>query len=162
MIFMRWMCVLAVIAAGVLTGCDGSNGFDESSQAPASRIAPKSGWMVQARGVQNADYAIDGNPSTYATTPEGYREAALTIDLGEPSLFNMLVVDHGDEADGFARRLVISTSMDGQTYKRRAIAPGNRVVSNVCIVTPVLARYVRIEVIESWWQPWSVAEIQLK
>ena len=154
MILMRWMCALVVITAAVVAGCDESDGLGE--------LTPKSAWTVQARGVQNPDYATDGDPNTYATTPEGYRDAALTVDLGEPSLFNMLVIDHGDYEDGYAQRLVVSTSMDGQTYKRRAIAPGNRVVSNVCIVTPVLARYVRIEVVESWWHPWSIAEIQLK
>ena len=63
---------------------------------------------------------------------------------------------------GFAQRVGVSTSLNGQSYTRRAIAPGNRRVTIVCIVTSVLARYVRIEAMQPGTRAWSVAEVQLK
>ena len=154
------LCWLVLLVAAA--GCEGDPAFDPAAQAAAAGIAPRSQWQVRGRGVDNAELAIDGNMATRATTSSSYRDAALTIDLGDPSLFNMLVLEHGAEGMGFAQRVGVSTSLDGQSYTRRAIAPGNRRVTIVCIVTPVLARHIRIEAMQPGQRPWSLAEIQLK
>ncbi len=154
------LCMLILIVAAV--GCEDDPAFDPAAQAAAAGVTPRSQWQVRGRDIQDAELAIDGNMATRATTSSSYGSAALTIDLGDPSLFNMLVLEHGSDDMGFAQRVGVSTSLDGQSYTRRAIAPGNRRVTIVCIVTPVLARYVRIEAMKPGQRPWSLAEVQLK
>jgi len=147
----------------LLAGCNGDGAFDPEAQSAAAGVPSRDQWALRARGVDNPELAADGNMSSRATTSStSYRGATLTIDLGGPSLFNMVVIDHGPDEKGYAQRVGVATSLNGETYTRRAIAPGNRRVTIVCIVTPVLARYVRIEAMLPGTRAWSLAEIQLK
>lgn len=154
------LCWLVLITT---VGCPGGGNFDPEAQSAAAGITPRADWTCRGQGVDNPAAAIDGNMESRATTPSvSYRGATLTVDLGGPSLFNMVVIDHGSDPMGFAQRVAVSTSRNGESYTRCAIAPGNRRVTIVCIVTPVLARYVRIEAMQPGTRAWSVAEIQLK
>ncbi|MHC4986325.1 MAG: discoidin domain-containing protein [Planctomycetota bacterium] len=157
------LTVLVVVALAAI-GCNGGGEgpFDQNAQAPASSISPRPSWSISGQGVSNDAAAIDGDLSTRAVTASGYEEASLTVDLGKPCLFNLIVIDHGDHETGYAERLAVLTSMDGLEYTRQKVASGQRGRTWIALVTPVMARYVRIEVVRPHWQPWSVAEVQIK
>ena len=153
-----------VLAALAAVGCNGGGQgpFDSDAQVPASSISPRSSWSASGQGLSNDAASIDGDLATRATTASGYEEASLTIDLAKPCLFNLIAIDHGDHETGYAQRLAVLTSMDGREYTRQKVAPGQRGTTLIALVTPVMARYVRIEVVRPHWQPWSVAEVQFK
>jgi len=154
---------MAALMALAAAGCEDSPSHGGNPVGPrtAAMVTPRSSWQVRARGVDSPEAAVDGSTATRAMAPEGYRSATLTIDLGQPCMLNMVTIDHGPDEMGFAQRVGVSTSMDGRTYTRRAVAPGNRRVTIVCIVTPVLARYVRIDALRANWTSWSLAEITI-
>jgi len=112
--------------------------------------------------VENPGHAIDGNINTAAIGASRGRAASLVVDLGKPGTFNMVVIDHGRNALGFAREVEVYTSLDGKSFKRRYRALGTRRVSTFCLMEPVLARYVRLDAVEAGDQPWSLAEIHLQ
>ena len=102
---------------------------------------------------------IDGNINTIAISPNSDGRGTLTIDLGKPCMFNMIVVEHGANEFGFARRVAVSTSLDGQAFTQRYTGHGTRRVTILCPATPMLARYVRLQAVVAGDQPWSVAEV---
>ena len=154
------LAVLMCLAVGCGGGADGP--FDPNAFVPGSRISAKTMWSASGEGLSDAHAAIDGNVGTAAQAPEGYQNAALTIDLGEQCFFNMIGIAHGQEEHGFAKVLAVLISSDGRTYTRLKLAPGQRDTTIISLIQPVLARYVRIEVVRPHWQAWSIAEVQLK
>ena len=152
--------VLAVALAACVLGCDGTTGYPEDRMQPAAEVTPRAGWRaVEATGVQNAELTFDGEESSAASTSSGYRGATLTIDFGKVCLFNQIILHHGPAEMGFARRIAVSTSMDGKTFRKRFDGPGTRKVSIFSLVAPALGRYVRLQVVQPGAQPWSIGEV---
>lgn len=151
---------LMCLAVGCGGGADGP--FDPNAFVDASDISAKETWTISGEGLSDPYAAIDGNMATAAQAPEGYQQAALTIDLGELCQFNMIGIAHGAEEHGYAKVLAVLISRDGRTYTRQKLAPGLRATTIISLIEPVLARYVRIEVVRPHWQAWSVAEVQFK
>jgi len=149
-----WMAALA--------GCDAAPIYGDGESAKAiGTIPPRSGWTATGT-VQNAANAVDGNINTIAVAAQGSAGAQVTIDLGKPGLLNMMAVDHGRNEFGYARQLAVSTSLDGQRFTRRYTAGGTRRVSTYLLLTPILCRYIRLEVLVPGDQPWSVAEVYVQ
>lgn len=148
---------VAFLAAMMLAGCENSI-TDETGQAPGSVITPRQTWRAMG-DVQNPSLAIDGSVSTAATTTGSYDNASITVDLGKPCIFNLIQIEHGSDEQGYARRASVLVSIDGEKYERVAEASGTRRVTNINLITPTLARYVRIQATISGPRPWSIAEI---
>ena len=147
-------------SAAIVPGCV-ENIYDNQGKAQAAMITPRQQWRVEG-DVNDPAYAIDGLLSTASTTGYDYDNATVTIDLGKICLFNMVVIDHGENENGFCRRLAMLTSTNGKTFIRRKIAPGNRRVSIICLISPILARYVRLQAISQGQEPWALAEIHMQ
>ena len=146
---------------GLLLGACTSTWSPDGPRAPAAAVSPRSSW--KARGnVAGAAEAIDGNPTTAAVTGRQSKQAYITIDLGKPCVFNMVAVQHGADQFGFARRLGLWTSLDGQNFTKHHEAPGTRRITYMLTVRPILARYVKLQVVTAGARPWSVAEIHLQ
>lgn len=155
----RAICTLLTLGGLLLGGC--ASTWDHARRAPAAAISPRSSW--KARGsVSDAEGAIDGNPTTAAVTGRQYQQAYITIDLGKPCVFNMVAVQHGADQFGFARRLGLWTSLDGQTFTKIHEVPGTRRITYILPIKPILARYVKLQVVTAGVRPWSVAEIYLQ
>jgi len=118
-------------------------------------------WRAEG-SLRNPQLAIDGNLSTAAVSEPLYAGAFLTIDLGKPCLFNMVVLDHGSDEHGHARKVALLTSMDGKSYTRQLVASGTRRVTTLSAITLILARYVRLQAAVPGDQPWSIAEVYLQ
>jgi len=143
-------------------GCNPSELYvgEQRSFAPGA-ITAKRRWRVSG-GLGDVRAATDGSAETVAVSGRN-SNAALTIDLGEACMFNMVVVDHGASGrDGYAGRLAVSASIDGRNFTRLASVPGTRRVTLVNIITPHLARYVRLQVVGRGPEPWSVAEVHIQ
>ena len=153
-------CFLAVCGLLVLAGCDGGSDSGGTGAAPGSDIPPRNIWRASGDLNQPAN-AIDGSPSTAAVSAPGTVNAHLLLDLGRPAIFNRIVIEQGDEY-GFPQKLAVWTSLDGQNYTLQAEVPGKRRVTNVSLVGPVLARYIRLQAVVPGEKPWSIAEIVLQ
>jgi hypothetical protein len=106
--------------------------------------------------------AIDGDINTTAVAVGGNTGATVTIDLGRSSVFNMIILTHGQREWGFATQLTVSTSLDGRRFTEQATTPGCRKVSYVPLFKPVRARYIRIQASRPGSQPWALAEILIQ
>jgi hypothetical protein len=150
--------LLALALAGwALGGCGGElTGTD-----PASSITPRSQWRAFG-DLPAIRRIIDGSRATAAATGRHYDNASFTIDLGKPCLFNMVGIEHGPDEFGFCRRVALWTSLDGESYTKVHEAPGTRKVTFLVTVTPVLARYLRLQAAIPGERPWSVAEVLLR
>jgi len=152
------LACLAVTAAGCGVGpiypADGP-------KAPAAAITHRRQWKVSGE-LRDPEKAADGTLYTAAIGDHLRSGAGITIDLGKPCVFNMVVVDHGRNEMGFCRRLVLLSSMDGRTFERQYAVPGTRRMTTLCLISPVLARYIRIEAVIPGDQPWSVAEVYVQ
>jgi hypothetical protein len=74
--------------------------------------------MVDEQGRSDGVMALtDGNPLTawQSAGPQAGHET-LTLSLNEPAPLSALVVTHGPYRGGFARRLVVETSLDGRAW----------------------------------------------
>ena len=152
--------VLAVVLAACVVGCDGTTGYPEGRTQPAAQVTPRAEWRAaEATGVQNAELAFDNDESSAASASGGYQGATLTIDFGKVCLFNQIVLHHGPKEMGFARRIAVSTSLDGRTFRKRFDGPGTRRVSIFSLVAPALGRYVRLQVVQPGAEPWSIGEV---
>lgn len=158
----KWSIVFVFLAfcSACSAGCLGPL-YHEGPRAPAAAISARSTWVVFG-DLMGPEKAIDGNFSTAAVSEVSGNNNTITIDLGKPCLFNMVVIEHGRNEFGFSRRVALLTSMDGQDFTHRHDAPGTRGVTILCVVRPILARYVRLQVIEPGRQQWTVAEIYLQ
>jgi len=134
---------------------------EDHTRLAIGAVPDRRGWKAGGT-LTDAPNAIDGNLHTAAVANDGTEPASLVIDLGKAGFFNMIVVDHGREEFGFARRVVIQTSMDGKTFEQQYAAAGTRRVSNFLLVTSVLARFIRLEAVVPGTKPWSVAEVHVQ
>lgn len=125
-------------------------------------LSPHSQWRATSADVTNAAGAVDGDLDTVAVSGSGSRGHAITIDLGRPCLFNMVNVDHGTSDGGQCGRVALQTSIDGRNYTLRKTVPGMRRITNICIIRPTLARYIRIEIAERGSGPWRIAEVYVR
>ena len=125
-------------------------------------VSPCTSWAITGDHMNNVQWAIDDVLVTAATSDAYYTSAAVTVDLGKPCVFNMVVLDHGIERDGYARRTAVYISMDGKNYQYQYAVPGTRRVTILNWVTPVMARYVRVQAIAPGDRPWSIAELYVQ
>ena len=149
---------VALVAAGAV-GCGSPYVVDR--QFAAGALTPRSRWKASGP-LKDPAKALDGNDTTAAVSEPYYNDVALTIDLGEVCVLNMITIDHGPDEMGFCIRIAAETSLDGENFVRRAEAPGTRRATFISMVTPVLARYVRLKVVAQGEKPWSVAEVHLQ
>ena len=156
---MRLAIRLLPILLATASGC--GPGYGQGQRFAPRCLADRTLWSASGTLEQPAA-AIDGTPSTAAVAPTAGGPRQLTIDLGEPCLFNMIVIDHGDDEFGFCRSVALQTSADGRKFDQHAVVPGNRKVTVICNVTPVLARYVRLKAVVPGDRPWSIAEVYLQ
>ncbi|MGC9454976.1 MAG: discoidin domain-containing protein [Phycisphaerae bacterium] len=152
---------VAAIAALLPLGCNGGESAPAIANPPAASVSPPSQWNVTG-DLRPADAIADGNPATIAVSDQQYRGAQVTIDLGKPCLFNMVVLDHGRRQMGFCRRMSVLTSIDGKDFEHRLSLPGTRQVTTACLLTPVLARYVRLRADVPGDEPWSIATVRIR
>ena len=147
--------------AACLAGCVPTT-YQERRSSMGQAISPRDIWQ-KAGDLSDPPNAIDENLSTASISAEGYTSAAFTIDLGKQCLFNIVVLEHGNGHEfGYCRKVSVSTSRDGQRFIERAVAAGTRRVTTICMITPELARYVRIRAIEPGQRPWAIAEVHLR
>ena len=146
-----------LLAAAALTGCVDPGG-SEGAAPPGSLITPRQAWRAYG-DLRDTQKAIDGDISTAAVTGGSYANAHIVIDLGKLCLFNRIIVEHGPDEYGYPNRMAVYTSQDGQNFRLQCEAYGKRQVTNAMIVSPVLARYVKLVAVAPGARPWSVAEI---
>lgn len=125
------------------------------------RVSPRSGWRAFG-DLRNCGHAIDDNVGTAAVSGIAYQGAAITIDLGRPCQFNMIVLEHGVDEFGFCRRLAVYTSDDGRQFHRETEVPGLRRVTTVVLPVQALAQYIRLEATSEGNRPWSISEIHVQ
>ncbi len=157
---------LRVAAAGVLLGAMVGGCADPiysgSEPGTVASISPKSTWRAYG-DFHNAQYAVDGNVRTSAITGPSYDNAKLTIDLGKRCMFNLIILDQGpDDEMGFCRRVGVQISNDGVNFYQIYAASGTRRITYCPLITPTMARYVRLVAIVPGDRPWSIAEIYLE
>jgi len=153
-------CCLSLLVVPV--GCDPGPIYTDRDRRVDIGCVPDRGMWDAYGSVENPARAIDGNINTAATGVNRDRAASLVVDLGKPGTFNMVVIDHGRNAFGFAREVEVWTSLDGKSFKPRYRAMGTRRVSTFWLRRPVLARYVRLDAVLAGNEPWSLAEIHLQ
>lgn len=133
-----------------------------SHQSPAAvNISPYTSWAISG-DLNNPRAAIDDNIITAATSNAYYTTAQITLDLGKPCVFNTVVLDHGIDRDAYARRTAVYISMDGRNFQYQYAVPGTRRITVLNWVTPVMARYVRVQAVTPGDRPWSIAEVYIQ
>lgn len=151
-----------MVAYGVLlalAGCDEDMAVRPSGQ---TAISPKSQWRATSVTMSEPESAVDGRIGTAAIGPAAPK-AELLIDLGKPCVFNRVTVDHGTNDDeAYPHQLALQTSMDGRVFYTRKVVLGTRWRTNFSLITPTLARYVRLEVKKAGTGSWRVAEVTLQ
>ncbi len=152
--------VVALIGCALVSGC-GPGSQQSGRSAPAAAVSPRSQWTVTG-DLQDLDAVIDVSNGTAAVSDADYAGAQITIDLGKPCLFNMVVVEHGRGRTGFSRRMKVLTSMDGENFQPRASVPGTRRVTTACLMTPVLAKYVRLKAEVPGDEPWAIVGVRIR
>ena len=138
-------------------GCVGDIGYTGSPPPLDNSVSPRRQWKA-AGTITDPARAIDGNLGTLALA-NPHNNAALTVDLAKACIFNMVVIDHGSNEYGFARRIAVSVSLDGKRFTRVHTGMGARRVTLLSIMKPTLARYIRLEATMSGPRPWAVAEV---
>jgi len=153
-----------LLAACVSAGCE-LEGFNYSGdRAAPGVISTNKEWTIVAHGGQFKDIrsAIDDNQATAAQSGRGYANAAVTLDLGRSCYFNCIAILHGNNPDGYARQVALSSSLDGRTYKHQQTVYGTRKVTYILLVQPIRARYLRLTAVRQNIHPWSISEIFLQ
>ena len=148
-------CFVLLAAAG----CD----EDMAVRPPGdTAISPKSQWRATSVTMSEPEAAVDGRLRTAAVGPAAPK-AELLIDLGKPCVFNRVTVEHGTNDDeAYPRQLALQTSMDGRVFYTRKVVLGTRWRTNFSLITPTLARYIRLEVKKAGTGSWRVAEVTLQ
>ncbi len=152
--------VVLMITALALVGCD-SPYIQKPPDIVKTAVTAKNRWRASGN-VSDAGNAVDANPSTAAVASHAGSGATLTVDLSRPCMFNMVVVNHGPNGHGYATQLELATSTDGKIFTTRKTVYGTRKVTTVLLIRPILARYVRLKVLQSGPKPWSAAEIYIQ
>jgi hypothetical protein len=124
-------------------------------------VTPRKTWRATG-DLRDPAKALDGDLSTAAVSGSSYANAHIDVDLGKACMFNRIIVEHGPDEFGFPHRMAVLTSLDGRYFTPLTQVPGKRRVTNVSLIGPVLARYVRLQAISPGARPWSVAEIYLQ
>ena len=158
-VFCRMTLTLGLGCWLMLAACNGPI-YVPDQRVFSDALTPRNRWVATS-DFRDAFRAIDDNINTAAVSDPAYQNAMLTIDLGKACLFNMVVVEHGPDEWGFCRKLAILISNDGRNFRQEAVVPGLRRVTTAVLVRRVLARYVRLQVVEPGQRPWSVAEVHL-
>lgn len=146
-------CVTGATAGGCLAPI-----YSHGRAAEASAVSYYAAWKITG-DLKDLHKAHDNSVSTAAVSPQTYANAAFTIDLGRSCLFNMVVIDHGANEYGYARRTAVMVSSDGKVFTPQYAAPGTRRVTVLSWLTPVMARYIRIQALTPGDRTWSVAEV---
>ncbi len=156
------MCWL-VLAVWLLGGC--SPDFTHNKTVFPRQISPYYVWRIDdnPRGTfKNLRSVHDGNNLTMAVSKKNYQGASITIDFGRSCLFNFISILHGENEFGFARKVSVSTSLDGRRFVHRRTFTGNRKVTYLLLMTPVRARFVRLTAVARGSKPWAIAEIYVQ
>ncbi len=158
---MAWRGWLWITLAGCLTGGGCAGNIYDEGRAEAAAISLRRTWKVTG-DMQSVASAIDQNIGTAAVSSTSDGKGTITIDLSKPCLFNMVVIEHGNNEMGFARRVAVLTSLDGEIFTQRYAGLGTRRVTILYMGAPVLARFVRLRALVAGDHPWSVAEVYLQ
>jgi hypothetical protein len=157
-----WFATASVLLVVMLDGCAPESIYAGSEPEAVASITPKSKWRAYG-DFHNAQYAVDGNVHTSAVTGPSYDNAKFTIDLGKRCLFNTIIIDQGpDDELGFCRRIAVQVSNDGVSFYQAYTVSGTRRITYCSIVTPTMARYIRLVALVPGDRPWSIAEIYLE
>lgn len=160
-----WYAIGTCLALLTAAGCDDNMAIrppDSRGRAVAAAISPKSQWRATSATMAEPEAAIDSRLHTAAIGPS-VPKAELLIDLGKPCVFNRVTVDHGTNDDeAYPHQLALQTSMDGRVFYTRKVVLGTRWRTNFSLITPTLARYVRLEVKKAGTGSWRVAEVTLQ
>ncbi len=157
----RWVSCLAVaVALLAMAGCNPT--FDaDGPRVPRGAISSMGRWSISSsQGTfTELESAIDGSSSTAAKAEGNYAGASMTIDLGRHCIFNMVVLCHGREENGYARRVSVEVSTDGKTFRAGWSTFGTRAQTYIPLLTPVTARYVRITATEASATGWVISQV---
>ena len=155
---MKKACVamVALCVSAFLAGCVDTP--PEGSAPSGALVTPREAWRAYG-DLREPGKAIDGDLGTAAVSGGSSAKPTIEIDLGKLCLFNRVMVEHGPDEYGFPDKMAVSTSQDGQAFQPQCVVPGKRRVTNALLITPVLARYIRLEASSPGSRPWSVAEI---
>jgi hypothetical protein len=154
--------IVPAIGALAVSGCTRTAAYSHANKKPpAAAISDPQIWRLGGN-LYNLGHAADGSTSTATVSDPAYRNATLTIDLGKPCLFNAIFIDHGPSAMGFCRRVAVLTSLDGKHFSQQHVGPGTRRVTSLCIIKPVLARYIRLQAIIPGDRAWSIGEVYIQ
>ena len=157
----KWLCLVTVVLTAA-AGCDVTEIYKpRTDETFGAKISPKKNWRASG-SVTNPQAAIDGNLDTIARSSYRRAGAELTIDLQQTCVFQMIIIDHGNEQTACARRVGVSTSTNGREFKDRYASPGTRRVTHILMPKPVLARYLRLKVVTPGRRPWAVGEIYIQ
>jgi len=161
----RIVTFLALMTVCLLAGSGcaptGSLYLHRSDKPPAAALSDPRTWKLSG-SLRDIRQAVDGNCSTAAVSNPIYENAAVTIDLRKACLFNALFIHHGSMPEGYCRRVAVLTSLDGRNFTPQFEAPGTRAVTSVCIIRPILARFIRIQAVKQGLKAWSVAELYVQ
>ncbi len=149
---------ILLLLGSLSPGCKDTATQQTLGPTPIAALGDPKAWKVSGE-LENTGAAVDGRIDTAATSAPSGLGASLTIDLGKTSLFNMVVIEHGPNPEGYARRVSVFTSVDGQKFTLLHTSPGTRRRTYLSVLTPVLARYVKLQAIIEEGRPWSVAEV---
>lgn len=153
--------VLAILL-GFIVGCDVPIYNGNEGQRTTTAISPRESWRASG-DLREAAKAVDGDLYSAAVSADSYDNAKLTLDLGKPCVFNTIILDHSQRYQfGFCRRVSVLISNDGHNFTQVYVGPGTRRVTYLNLITPTLARYVRLQVVVPGDKPWAIAEIYLQ
>lgn len=154
--------LILVLTAVAAVGCGPAIFSGDEAGRGAGAISNKSTWRAYG-DLKDPQLAIDGSVSTFALSSSQYDNAKLIIDLQKRCLFNTIVIDHGQKNEmGFCRRIAVQISYDGVNFRQIYAASGTRRMTYLNIITPTLARYVRLVAVVPGEQPMSIAEVYLQ
>ena len=161
-----WIYGLALPVVMLAAGC-GPTG-DLMTQHPqtvalheGAVIAPAGRWRAGSAMMSNPTNAIDGKTGTYAVANDP-STGSITIDLSKPCSFNSIRILHGSAEHAYGAEIALLTSLDGRQFSRRHVQQGQRKVTNICLIKPILARYIRLQVIRPGPEAWKIAEIDVR
>lgn len=152
--------LLLALPAG-LAGCaTGRIYADTHASLLPGAISPREQWELSGT-LSNLPAATDGRLETAAVAQGSTSTPSITIDLGRPCMFNLVILDHGERLGACAQRVRVLTSDDGKQFTPLHETAGTPRVTSVMLRGFALARYVRIEGIGGE-EPWAVAEVYLQ
>jgi len=156
-----WLFIVVFLTAAAGSSCFSS--FDLSKPS-REEISSPSRWRISSRNKDftNLEKALDTDTDTVALSGSNYKGASFTLDLGQVCPFNMVVLFHGGEEFGFARKVCLSISIDGKNFRDVHVAPGTRGLTYLMLMTPVNARYLRFAAVEQGSRPWAIGGIFLQ